>query len=67
MVANFLPHWAEAKTVVEGECGFPRTVVMRFPNRTKAEEWLSDPDYVELAEHRHRSAKFNLAIVYCVG
>ncbi len=54
-------------TVVEGEWGFPRTVVMKFPNRTHAEAWLSDPDYIELAEHRYNSAKCNLAIIDGVG
>jgi len=50
-------------TVVEGEWGFPKTVVMKFPSRTKAEEWLADPEYRELAKHRHNSAKCNLALV----
>ncbi|MCK0102748.1 DUF1330 domain-containing protein [Pseudohalocynthiibacter sp. F2068] len=50
-------------TVVEGEWGYPRTVVMKFPSRTHAEEWLADPEYRELAEHRHSSAKCNLAVI----
>ena len=54
-------------TVVEGEWGFPSTVVMKFPSRTKAEEWLADPEYRELAEHRHNSAKCNLAVIEGVG
>ena len=54
-------------TVVEGEWGFPRTVVMKFPSRSKAEEWLADPDYRELAEHRYKSAKCNLALIDGVG
>ena len=54
-------------TVVEGEWGFPRTVVMKFPSRTKAEEWLADPEYRELVEHRYKSAKCNLAVIDGVG
>ena len=54
-------------TVVEGEWGYARTVVMKFPSRTKAEEWLADPDYIELAEHRHMSANCNLAIIDGIG
>jgi len=50
-------------TVVEGEWGFPRTVIMKFPDRTSAEAWIADPDYIELADHRHNSAKCNLAVV----
>ena len=54
-------------TVVEGEWGFPRTVVMKFPGRSEAEAWLADPEYKELAEHRYSSARCNLAIVDGVG
>jgi uncharacterized protein (DUF1330 family) len=56
-----------ATTVVEGEWGYPRTVIMKFPSRAKAEEWLADPDYRELVEHRHISAKCNLAVIDGVG
>ena len=50
-------------SVVEGEWGQPKTVIMKFPSRKKAESWLADPDYRALAQHRHASAKCNLAIV----
>ena len=50
-------------TVVEGEWQYPNTVIMRFPSVEKAQAWHHDPEYVELAEHRHRSAQANLALV----
>ena len=50
-------------TVVEGEWAYPSTVIMKFPNVEKAQEWHHDPDYIKLAEHRHRSAKANLVLV----
>jgi uncharacterized protein (DUF1330 family) len=50
-------------TVVEGEWAHPKTVIMKFPSRAKAEAWLADPDYKDLVEHRYASAKTNLAIV----
>lgn len=49
--------------VVEGEWAYPRTVIMKFPSVEKAQEWLHDPDFIKLAEHRHRSAKTNLVLV----
>ena len=42
---------------------YPGTVIMKFPNLANAEEWLADPEYRELAEHRHNSAKCNLAVI----
>jgi len=50
-------------TVIEGEWAYPGTVIMKFPSPDHAREWYSDPDYKELAEHRHRSAMANLVIV----
>ena len=49
--------------IVEGEWAYPSTVIMKFPNAEKAQEWHHDPDYIKLAEHRHRSAKANLVLV----
>ena len=50
-------------TVVEGEWSYPKTVIMKFPDREKAESWVADPEYKALAEHRYASAKANLVIV----
>ncbi|WP_135505972.1 DUF1330 domain-containing protein [Roseovarius aestuariivivens] len=53
-----------AKTeVLEGTWALPRTVIMRFPSVAAAKAWHSDPDYVELAKIRHRTASANLVVV----
>lgn len=55
---------SQSETVVaEGTWDPPNTVVMEFPNRSAAEAWLGDPDYVELAKIRHRTARTNMVIV----
>jgi uncharacterized protein (DUF1330 family) len=36
---------------------------MKFPSVEQARKWYDDPDYKSLAEHRHRSAEANLALV----
>ena len=38
-------------------------MIMKFPSVAKAQDWLNDPDYKKLVEHRHRSAKANLVLV----
>ena len=50
-------------TVIEGVWSLPRTVLMKFPSVDHARAWLEDPDYQELAKHRHRSAQTNLVLV----
>ena len=55
---------SQSETIVsEGVWDPPNTVIMVFPDRTAAEAWLSDPEYVELAQFRHRSARTNMVIV----
>ena len=49
--------------MLEGQWGFPRTVLMRFDSVETAKAWYEDPEYTQLAEIRHRTAKANLAIV----
>jgi uncharacterized protein (DUF1330 family) len=49
--------------IVEGEWAYPNTVIMKFPDSQAAQEWLADPDYQALAEHRKRSARANLVLV----
>jgi uncharacterized protein (DUF1330 family) len=36
---------------------------MKFPDSQAAQDWLADPDYQALAEHRKRSARANLVLV----
>jgi uncharacterized protein (DUF1330 family) len=55
---------SSAKTeVLEGAWALPRTVIMRFPSIDDAKAWHADPDYVELAGIRHRTASANLVVV----
>ena len=49
--------------VLEGAWTLPRTVIMRFPSVEDARAWHSDPEYVELAKIRHRTARANLVVV----
>lgn len=49
--------------VLEGAWALPRTVVMRFPSIEHAKAWYHDPEYVELAKIRHRTASANLVVV----
>lgn len=52
-----------ATDVLEGVWEFPHTVVMRFPSKEQARAWYADPDYIELAKIRHRTARANLVVV----
>lgn len=53
--------------VIEGEWAYPGTVIMKFPSRTAADNWLNDPDYQALARHRKRAASANLVVVDGIG
>ena len=53
----------EKTEVLEGTWALPRTVIMRFPSIEDAKAWHSDPEYVELAKIRYRTASANLAVV----
>ena len=49
--------------IIEGEWAYPNTVVMKYPSLDAAQNWLNDPEYRALMDHRHRSAKTNLVMV----
>lgn len=49
--------------VLEGTWSLPRTVIMRFPSVQDAKAWHEDPDYVRLADIRHRTAATNLVVI----
>ena len=49
--------------VLEGTWNLPRMVVMEFPDTEHALNWLNDPEYKTLAQHRHNSAQANLVLV----
>ena len=50
-------------TIIEGDWSYPNYVIMKFPSAKNARDWYHDPDYIKLAEHRHRSANANLVLV----
>ncbi|MEX0301465.1 MAG: DUF1330 domain-containing protein [Leisingera sp.] len=54
---------AQEPQVIEGNWELPRAVVMEFPDADQARNWISDPDYQKLAQHRHNSARTNLILV----
>ncbi len=58
---------ARETAVIEGEWGYPRTVLMEFADLETATRWLNDPDYAALAEIRKRTARTNMALVEGVG
>jgi uncharacterized protein (DUF1330 family) len=53
--------------ILEGDWAYPGMVIMKFPDSREAQEWLADPDYQALAEHRKRSARTNLVLVEGIG
>lgn len=60
--------WSKSDTHVSaGEWAYPGTVLMKCPDPNAAQEWLADPDYLALAEHRKRSARTNLVLVEGIG
>ena len=66
-VGEFIASSQSETVVSEGVWDPPNTVMMAFPDRSAAEAWLSDPDYVELAKIRHRTARTNMVIVDTAG
>jgi uncharacterized protein (DUF1330 family) len=49
--------------VLEGSWASSRTVLSEFPSAEDAEDWYTDPEYVELMKVRHRTARTNLVLV----
>jgi len=50
-------------TVHESEWPHPRTVVIEFPSRTRAEAWYKSAEYQKIIELRHKSSVGNLIVV----
>jgi uncharacterized protein (DUF1330 family) len=52
-VETFAPHAVELKvleessTVLEGQCDHPRTILLKFESRERAEAWYNSPEYQE--------------------
>lgn len=53
----------ESPTVLEGEWPCDRTVLIRFSDENEARRWYDSPEYRELAKHRHRASRANIALV----
>ena len=59
---RYIVRGAEPKTV-EGGWSPERTVILEFPSRQNAEQFLSDPEFQELAKIRHRTTNSQLVLV----
>lgn len=53
----------EAPAVMEGDWSPERMVVIEFPSRNNAQEFLDDPDAQSLFELRHRTTTSKLVLV----
>jgi len=50
-------------TVLEGEWGSGRQVVLEFPDSTRARAWWNSPDYIRAREIRQRTAITDMVLV----
>ncbi|WP_170422735.1 DUF1330 domain-containing protein [Ruegeria arenilitoris] len=49
--------------LIEGTWAENGIVLMEFPSIEAAKAWKDDPDYIELAKIRHRTATANMVLV----
>jgi uncharacterized protein (DUF1330 family) len=59
---KYIVRGAEPKTI-EGDWAPKRMVILEFPTRQNAEQFLADPDFQELAKTRHRTTTSKLVLV----
>jgi len=52
----------EPVVTLEGEPFTQRMVIMEFPSRKHIEEWLADPEYQALAQHRYAASTGRIVI-----
>ncbi|HEV7689880.1 MAG TPA: DUF1330 domain-containing protein [Hyphomonadaceae bacterium] len=52
-----------APTTIEGGWQPQRMVIIEFPSRQNAEQFLADPEFKELAKIRHRTTTSKLVLV----
>jgi len=52
----------EPVVTLEGEPFTQRMVIMEFPSRKHIEEWLADPEYQALAQHRSAASTGRIII-----
>ena len=50
-------------TTIEGDWSPKRMVVLEFPTRQNAENFLADPEFQELAKIRHKTTTSKLVLV----
>jgi len=53
----------ESPTVVEGEWGHQKVILMAFPDRTAFERWAYSPEYREIAQDRVASTTGTVLLV----
>lgn len=49
--------------VLEGEWGYTRTVLIRFPGEDDFRQWYYSPEYQQLLQHRLKAAKCDTLLV----
>jgi uncharacterized protein (DUF1330 family) len=52
-----------APRTIEGDWRPERVVILEFPSRRNAEQFLADPEFKELAKIRHRTTTSKLVLV----
>ena len=58
-----IPSFIEKPTVMEGDWNPERVVVIEFPSRENAKEFLKDPDAQSLFSIRHKTTTSKLILV----
>ena len=59
---RYIVRGVEPKTI-EGDLSPERMVIIEFPARENAEQFLADPDFRELAKIRHKTTTSKLVLV----
>lgn len=59
---RYIVRGAEPKTI-EGDWSPQRMVIIEFPSRQHAEQFLADPEFRELAKIRHKTTTSKLVLV----
>jgi uncharacterized protein (DUF1330 family) len=59
---RYIVKGAEPQTI-EGDWSPERLVIIEFPTRQNAEQFLADPDFRELAKIRHNTTTSKLVLV----
>ncbi len=59
---RYIVRGAEPKTI-EGDWAPQRLVIIEFPTRSNAEQFLDDPEFRELAKIRHKTTTCKLVLV----